>query len=175
MPFLLSIPKHIKFIQILCLRKLKKENYLETIQKMRSGYKLRGFHVRCIFADGPFECLRHDLEREPYQIPLTTCNANQHVDFVERACEGHTIYNAFHKNPKEIPYRDRLFNSHANQFIATKRGSASNDVSKRNHQGNSTQMSKALMRRVCTGSCTRRQYYRERKSRGRIVLEAVWQ
>ena len=84
MPFLLSISKHIKFIQIVCLRKLTMKNYLEAIQKMRSGYQLRGFHVRCIFADRAFECLRHDLEREPYQIPLTTCGANQHVDFVEK-------------------------------------------------------------------------------------------
>jgi hypothetical protein len=35
-------------------------------------------------ADGAFESIKNELQAEPYKITLTTCDADRHVETVER-------------------------------------------------------------------------------------------
>jgi hypothetical protein len=52
---------------------------------MIQAYRSRGvFTVVTIEADGAFDCIKHDLQDKPYQIALTTCDADRHVETVER-------------------------------------------------------------------------------------------
>jgi hypothetical protein len=49
------------------------------------GYKSRSvFNVVSIKADGAFELIKHELQAKPYNITLTTCDADRHVETVER-------------------------------------------------------------------------------------------
>ena len=83
--FLVGISKHIGLIQTICIRKKNKDKYLEAILKMLQTYRLRGvFQVNSLTADGAFKCLQTELSDEPYQVPTTFCDADKHVDFVER-------------------------------------------------------------------------------------------
>jgi hypothetical protein len=52
---------------------------------MVQTYKSRSvFTVVSIEADGAFQSIRHDLQAKPYNIALTTCDADRHVETVER-------------------------------------------------------------------------------------------
>jgi hypothetical protein len=83
--FLISHSKHIGLLQIYCVRKNIREAILECILKMIQTYKSRGiFAVFTIEADGAFESIKHGLQDEPYQITLSTCDADRHVETVER-------------------------------------------------------------------------------------------
>jgi hypothetical protein len=42
------------------------------------------FNVVSIEADGAFQSIKHELQSEPYNITLTTCDADRHVETVER-------------------------------------------------------------------------------------------
>jgi hypothetical protein len=42
------------------------------------------FNVVSIEADGAFESIKHELQAKPYNITLTTCDADRHVETVER-------------------------------------------------------------------------------------------
>ena len=47
-------------------------------------YRARGvFEVISISADKEFDSIKSILEDKPYQIALTTCNADQHVETIE--------------------------------------------------------------------------------------------
>jgi hypothetical protein len=52
---------------------------------MVQTYKSRSvFNVVSIEADGAFESIKHELQDNPYRIKLTTCDADRHVETVER-------------------------------------------------------------------------------------------
>jgi hypothetical protein len=52
---------------------------------MIQTYKSRGvFAVVTIEADGAFESIKHEVQDEPYHITLSTCDADRHVETVER-------------------------------------------------------------------------------------------
>jgi hypothetical protein len=83
--FLISYSKHIGLLQTYCVRKNNREAILECILKMMQTYKSRSvFTVVTIEADGAFESIKHELQGEPYQVTLSTCDADRHVETVER-------------------------------------------------------------------------------------------
>jgi hypothetical protein len=83
--FLISYSKHIGLLQTYCVRKNNRESILECILKMIQTYKSRSvFNVITIEADGAFESIKHELQDEPYNIALSTCDADRHVETVER-------------------------------------------------------------------------------------------
>ena len=48
-------------------------------------YRARGiFEVVSIGADKAFDAIESELKDEPYKVTLTPCDANRHVEFVER-------------------------------------------------------------------------------------------
>jgi hypothetical protein len=52
---------------------------------MAQTYKSRSvFTVVTIEADGAFESIKHELQDEPYNMILSTCDADRHVETVER-------------------------------------------------------------------------------------------
>jgi hypothetical protein len=83
--FLISYSKHIGMLQTYCVRKNNRDAILGCILKMMQTYKSRGvFTVVSIEADGAFKSIKHDLQDKPYQVELTTCDADRHVETVER-------------------------------------------------------------------------------------------
>jgi hypothetical protein len=83
--FLISHSKHIGLLQTYCVRKNNRETILNCILKMIQAYRCKGiFSVVTMEADGAFDCVKHDLQDKPYQISLTTCDADRHVETVER-------------------------------------------------------------------------------------------
>jgi hypothetical protein len=83
--FLISCSKHIGLLQTYCVRKNNREAILDCILKMVQTYRSRSvFNVITIEADGAFESIKHELQSKPYQIALTTCDADRHVETVER-------------------------------------------------------------------------------------------
>jgi hypothetical protein len=83
--FLISYSKHIGLLQTYCVRKNNRESILECILKMIQSYKSRSvFTVVSIEADGAFESIKHKLQDSPYNITLSACDANRHVEVVER-------------------------------------------------------------------------------------------
>ena len=48
-------------------------------------YRARGvFDVVSIGADKAFDAVEYEIKDEPYNVTLTTCDADRHVEFVER-------------------------------------------------------------------------------------------
>jgi hypothetical protein len=83
--FLISYSKHLGLLQTYCVRKNNRETILKCILKMIQTYKSRSvFTVVTIEADGAFESIKHELQDEPYNVTLTTCDADRHVETVER-------------------------------------------------------------------------------------------
>jgi hypothetical protein len=83
--FLISYSKHIGMLQRYCVQKNNQDAILDCILKMMQTCKSRGiFTVVSIEADGAFKCIKHDLQDKPYQVELTTCDADRHVETVER-------------------------------------------------------------------------------------------
>jgi hypothetical protein len=83
--FLISHSKHIGLLQTYCVRKNNQEAILECILKMIQTYKSRSvFTVVTIEADGAFKSFKHELQDDPYHVTLSTCNADRHVETVER-------------------------------------------------------------------------------------------
>ncbi|OEU23519.1 hypothetical protein FRACYDRAFT_233689 [Fragilariopsis cylindrus CCMP1102] len=83
--FLISHSKHIGLIQTYCVRKNNRDAILACILKIVQTYKSRSvFNVVTIEADGAFECIKHELQDKPYNITLSTCDADRHVETVER-------------------------------------------------------------------------------------------
>jgi hypothetical protein len=83
--FLISHSKHIGLLQTYCVRKNNRDAILACILKMVQTYKSRSvFNVVTIEADGAFQSIKHELQAEPYKITLTTCDADRHVETVER-------------------------------------------------------------------------------------------
>jgi hypothetical protein len=83
--FLIAISEHIKYIQTIAIAAKNEDNFLSGIKKMVSQYQLRGFKVTHILADNAFDCCRSTLEADPFNIKLTTCDKDGHVQIIERA------------------------------------------------------------------------------------------
>jgi hypothetical protein len=83
--FLISHSKYIGLLQTYCVRKNNREAILECILKMIQTYKSRSvFTVVTIEADGAFESIKQELQDDPYHVTLSTCDADRHVETVER-------------------------------------------------------------------------------------------
>jgi hypothetical protein len=83
--FLISFSEHIGLIQSYCIRKNNKQKYLDGILAMIRMYRSRHpLRVVNIEADGVFEAVRQELQDEPYQVALITCDADRHVETIER-------------------------------------------------------------------------------------------
>jgi hypothetical protein len=83
--FLIACSKHIGLLQTYCVRKSNREAILNCILKMIQTYESRSaFKVITIEADGAFECIKHELQAKPYNTILSTCDADRHVESVER-------------------------------------------------------------------------------------------
>ena len=83
--FLVGVSKHIGLIQCICIRKRTQEKFLHDILVMICEYQARGiFDVIIIGADKAFDTIESKLKDEPYSVTLTTCDANCHVEYVER-------------------------------------------------------------------------------------------
>jgi hypothetical protein len=83
--FLISISKHIGLIQTYCIRKNNKQKYLDGILAMLRMYQSRHpLGVVNIEADGAFRSIWQELQDEPYQVGLTTCDSYWHVKTIER-------------------------------------------------------------------------------------------
>jgi hypothetical protein len=83
--FLISFSKHIGMIQSYCIRKKNKQTYLDGILAMLRIYQsCHLLRVLAIEADGAFEAIRQELQDEPYQVALSTCDADRHVETIER-------------------------------------------------------------------------------------------
>ena len=69
----------------MCIRSKNREKFLAAILSMIQEYRVRGvFQVATIGADKAFDCIKSELQDVPYQVALTTCDANRHVEVIER-------------------------------------------------------------------------------------------
>jgi hypothetical protein len=83
--FLIAISEHIGYIQTIAIATKSEISFLSGIKKMISQYQLRGFKVTHILGDNAFECCKSALEADPFNIKLTTCDKDGHVQIIERA------------------------------------------------------------------------------------------
>ena len=83
--FLVGVSKLIGLIQCVCIRKKKREKFLHVILLMICKYQAQGiFDVISIGADKAFDPIESELKDEPYNVALIACDADCHVEFVER-------------------------------------------------------------------------------------------
>ena len=83
--FLLGASKHIGLIWCVCIKKKNREKFLEAILIMIREYRARGmFEVVSIGANNAFVAIKSELKDEPYNVTLTPCDVNRHVEFLER-------------------------------------------------------------------------------------------
>ena len=83
--FLMGVSKHIGLVQCVCIRKKNREKFLQAILLMICEYRSRRiFDVGSIGIDKAFEAIESEIKDEPYNVTLTTCDADCHVEFVER-------------------------------------------------------------------------------------------
>ena len=83
--FLVSVSKHIGLVQCICIRKKNREKFLHAMLLMIRVYRARGvFEVISIGADKAFDAVESEIKDEPYNVTLTTCDADRHVEFVKR-------------------------------------------------------------------------------------------
>ena len=83
--FLVGVSKHIGLIQCVCIRKKNQGKFLEAILTMIREYRFQSvFNVVTIGADKAFDAIKSELEDAPYNVSLTTCDADRHVEVVER-------------------------------------------------------------------------------------------
>jgi hypothetical protein len=83
--FLIAISEHIGYIQTIAIATKSEIIFLSSIKKMVSQYQLQGFKVTHILGDNAFNCCRSTLEADPFNIKLTTCDKDGHVQIIERA------------------------------------------------------------------------------------------
>ena len=69
----------------MCIRKKNQEKFLEAILVVIREYRSRSvFNVVTIGANKAFNAVKSELEVAPYNVSLTTCDADRHVEVVER-------------------------------------------------------------------------------------------
>ena len=79
---------HIGYYQCIQFAKKNKAKFMEAFTEMYNEYKWCGvFRVTQINGDGHFECIRMDLQEEPFQIKLITYNANKCVPRIEQGIQ----------------------------------------------------------------------------------------
>jgi hypothetical protein len=83
--FLIAISEHIGYIQTIAIANKSEISFLSGIKKMVSQYQLRGFKVTHILGDNAFDCCKSTLGADLYNIKLTTCDKDGHVQIIERA------------------------------------------------------------------------------------------
>jgi hypothetical protein len=83
--FLIAISEHIGYIQTIAIATKSETSFISGITKMVSQYQLRGFKVTHILGDNAFDCCKSTLEADPFNIKLTTCDKDGHVQIIERA------------------------------------------------------------------------------------------
>ena len=85
-PFLVSKAHHLGYYQCIQIQHKTKAKFMEGITKMCNKYRERGiFRVTQIEGDNVFEWIRSDLEGDPFQIRLNTCDAEKYVPKTERS------------------------------------------------------------------------------------------
>ena len=83
--FLVGVSRHIGLVQCVCIRKKNREKFLHAILLMIREYCFRGiFDVVSISADKAFDAIESEIKDAPYNVTLTTCDANCHVEYVEK-------------------------------------------------------------------------------------------
>ena len=83
--FLVGVSKHIGFVQCVCIRKKNREKIIHAILLMIRESHSRGiFDVVSIGADKAYNAIESMIKDESYNVTLTTCDADRHVEFVER-------------------------------------------------------------------------------------------
>ena len=83
--FLVVVSKHIGLVQCVCIRKKNREKFLHAILLVIREYHSRGiFDVVSVGADKAVDAIESEIKDEPYNVTLTTCDADHHVKFVER-------------------------------------------------------------------------------------------
>jgi hypothetical protein len=83
--FLIAISEHIGYIQAIAIATKSETSFLSGVKKMISQYQLRGFKVNHILGDNAFDCCKSTLEADPFNIKLTTCDKDGHMQIIERA------------------------------------------------------------------------------------------
>ena len=83
--FLVGVSRHIGLVQCVCIRKKNQEEFLHAILLMIREYCSQGiFDVISIGAEKAFDAIESEIKDEPYNVTLTTCDTNRHVEYVER-------------------------------------------------------------------------------------------
>ena len=83
--FLVGASKRIGLVQYVCVRKKYQEKFLEAILIMIREYRAQEvFDFIGIGANEAFKSIKSELEDKPYQVALTTCDANRYVEVIER-------------------------------------------------------------------------------------------
>ena len=82
--FLVGAPKYNSLIQCAFIRKKHRERFQEAISIMIQEYRAQGVvNVVGVGTDKAFESIKSEFENKPYQIALTTCDANRHVEVIK--------------------------------------------------------------------------------------------
>ena len=85
MMFLVSVSKHIGLVQCICIRQKNCEKFLHALLLMLQVYRARGaFEVVSIGADKEFDVVESKIKDEPYNVTLTICDADRHVEVAEK-------------------------------------------------------------------------------------------
>ena len=83
--FLKSVFKHIGLVQCICIRQKNCEKFLHAILLMIRVYCARGvFEVVSIGVDKAFDAVKSKIKNAPYNVSLTTCDADRHVELAKR-------------------------------------------------------------------------------------------
>ena len=84
--FLVGVSRHIGLVvQCVCIRKKNREKFLHAIFLMIHKYCSQGiFDVVSIGTDKAFDTIESEIKDEPYNVTLTTCDADHQVEYVER-------------------------------------------------------------------------------------------
>ena len=106
--FMIGISKHIKYYQCVAIRNKSAKTFFKTIKMFKSDYTLRGFNIVMVYADRAFVSCRTELKEEG--ITLNCCDANAHVQFVERGIRFikeriRCVRSMMPKQVKKIPHK----------------------------------------------------------------------
>jgi hypothetical protein len=82
MPFLATISRHMKFGTIEAAKSRHRKVLLPAIKNVKRLRALRGFRVRCCYADNQFEGMRHKLLELGVQLNVVA--EAEHVPEIER-------------------------------------------------------------------------------------------
>ena len=96
--FFTTVSDHIKFTTAQHIKSRKRENIVDSLDKVKNVYTAHGFDPKLILMDGEFVPIQEDILK--MDITLNTCAANEHVPKIERQirvikervrCTRHTL------------------------------------------------------------------------------------